>query len=217
MADFRVQAEPVCSPGRADLTTFPISRKIRSPAHKIRKRLGIPEGKKAVLISMGGIPAQYGFLEKLAVHKEIHFLIPGTGKDLRVQGNVILLPHHSEYYHPDLVNASDAVIGKVGYSTLAEVYHAGVPFGYIGRERFRESQVLISFIESHMKGLAIAENDFDSAGWLSRLRDLLALPRSLPRGPNGAEQVARFILRAASLHSIITTDQNCFLSHCCQK
>jgi hypothetical protein len=31
--------------------------------------------------------------------------------------NLVLLPHHSGFYHPDLVNASDAVIGKVGYST----------------------------------------------------------------------------------------------------
>ena len=30
-------------------------------------------------------------------------------------------------FHPDLVNASDAVIGKAGYNTLAEVFYAGTP------------------------------------------------------------------------------------------
>ena len=40
---------------------------------------------------------------------------------MRVEKNLILLPHHSVFFHPDLVNASDAVVGKLGYSTLAAV------------------------------------------------------------------------------------------------
>ncbi|MBN1220197.1 MAG: hypothetical protein JXM69_14815 [Anaerolineae bacterium] len=84
-------------------------------------------------------------------------------------------------------------MGKLGYSTVAEVYHAGVPYGYVARPRFRESPVLADFIQRQMKGLQITKSQFQSGHWLSRLPDLLALPRLTRDGPNGADQVAGFI------------------------
>lgn len=192
-ADFHIQTEPVCHLRTVDLTTFPVSRKIRSSADEIRKRLRIPKGSKAVLITMGGIEEQYDFSEQLAMIRDIHFVIPGASEKVRIHGNLVLLPHHSAYFHPDLVNACDAVIGKVGYGTVGEVYYAGVPFGYIARSRFRESQKLVSFIKNRMNGLPISEDQFYGGGWLSSLQDLLAMPRIHRQHPQGAEQVAHFV------------------------
>jgi UDP-N-acetylglucosamine:LPS N-acetylglucosamine transferase len=107
--------------------------------------------------------------------------------------NLIILPSHSGFYHPDLVNASDAVIGKVGYSTLAEVYHAGIPFGYVLRSNFRESAPMAAFIEKEMQGIFLEESDFGSGEWLTRLQDLLNLNRVQRRVTNGAEQIGNFI------------------------
>ena len=106
---------------------------------------------------------------------------------------MIILPSHSDFYHPDLVNASDAVIGKVGYSTLAEVYHAGVPFGYVVRSNFRESAPMAAFIEKEMQGIFLEESDFSSGRWLTRLQDLLNLNRVQRRVTNGAKQIGSFI------------------------
>jgi UDP-N-acetylglucosamine:LPS N-acetylglucosamine transferase len=92
-----------------------------------------------------------------------------------------------------LINASDAVIGKAGYSTLAEVYQAGVPFGYVPRARFRESPALIEYIQKEMSGLPISEAQFADHRWLSSLPDLFSLPRLQRDGVDGAEQAARFI------------------------
>jgi hypothetical protein len=192
-ATFRIQTEPVCDPCSADLTTFPVSRKKKTPAHKIRKKLKIPEGSKAILITMGGIEEEYQFFEQLAMKEDVYFVIPGARRKVTIRDNLVGLPHHSEYFHPDLVNASDAVIGKVGYSTLAEIYFAGVPFGYVARSRFRESEKLVSFIENKMCGLPISGDQFYSGEWLSCLPDILALPRINRTDPRGAEQVARFI------------------------
>ena len=50
------------------------------------------------------------------------------------------MPHHSAFYHPDLVNASDAVVGKLGYSTVAEAALAGVSYAYVPRNQFRETE-----------------------------------------------------------------------------
>ena len=83
-------------------------------------------------------------------------------------------------------------MGKVGYSTLAEVYHGGVPFGYIKRPHFQESEILAAYIQKHMNGIAIGEKEFEEGTWVSHLSELLALSSIQRRGPNGAEQVARF-------------------------
>ncbi len=192
-ATFRIQTEPICDPCDADLTTFPVSRKKKTPASQIRKKLRIPEGIKAILITMGGIEEKYEFFEQLAMNRDVYFVIPGASRKVTIRDNLVRLPHHSDYFHPDLVNASDAVIGKVGYSTLAEIYYAGVPFGYVARSRFRESQKLVSFIENKMPGLPISGDQFYSGAWLPSLHDLLALPRIPRTDPRGAEQIARFI------------------------
>lgn len=192
-ADYHIQTEPVCRYSAADLTTTPVSRAPRMSRKATREKLEIPRSAKAVLITMGGIPGEYDFLRRLQEQRGVYFVIPGNGAPARRNGNLVLLPHRSEFYHPDLVNACDAVIGKLGYSTVAEVYHAGVPLGYVARARFRESPVMARFVQRHMRGLPISEAQFHSGDWLRRLPDLLALPRITPREPNGATQAARFL------------------------
>jgi UDP:flavonoid glycosyltransferase YjiC (YdhE family) len=205
-ANYHVQTRPVCNPRQVDLTTPPIGRKIRTPRQQIRQQLGIPAEAKTVMITMGGIPWQYDFVDHLDGQDGVSFIIPGadelignanaspgTTGPLIGGGKVVLLPHHSDYYHPDLVNAADAVIGKAGYSTVAEVYNAGIPFGYVGRPKFRETQALTAFIEQEMRGLPIEETQFQSGSWLSSLEELLALPRTQRSDSCGADQIADFI------------------------
>lgn len=193
-ADYRIQVEPVCQRRDADITTLPVSRRIRRPRQQIRHELGIPDQAKAVIITLGGVPWKYEHLEQQASQSNVHFIIPGgTDEPIQVRDNLVLLPHHSAFFHPDLVNASDAVVGKAGYSTVAEVYYAGVPFGYIHRSKFRESQFLTGYVEQHMNGLPISETQFQNGAWLSTVEDLLALPRTGHRDARGAHQVARFL------------------------
>jgi hypothetical protein len=105
----------------------------------------------------------------------------------------IQCPLHSKFYHPDLVNASDAVVGKVGCSTLVEVYQAGIRFGYVVGSNFRESEPMAAFIEKKMPGLHLKEPDFSSGRWLAKLQDLLKLNRVQQRLTGGAETIGRFI------------------------
>lgn len=193
-ADYRVQTEPVCVSHAADLTTLPVSRTVRTPREEIRRRLGIPQDAQVVMVTMGGIQGEYNFLRELTRQRDVFFVIPGGSSAKEVRENLVLLPHHSDFFHPDLISASDVVIGKVGYSTLAEVYHAGVPFGYVTRTHFVESEILSSYIERHMSGLAIEESHFQDGYWISHLQDLCSFARIERKGPNGSEQVARFIL-----------------------
>jgi predicted glycosyltransferase len=142
---------------------------------------------------MGGIPESYTFLSQLQQHRDTCFVVLGAGDCLEQHDNVIVLPYRSTVFPPDLVHACDAVVSKAGYSIVAEAYHAGVPFGYVRRGRFREGPVLDAYIAAHMQSITITAPEFHSGAWLSCLPDLLALPRQPQRETRGAEQIARFV------------------------
>lgn len=192
-ADYHIQTEPICAPRACDLVTRPVAREPRTSARTIRARLGIPSDARVVLITMGGIPQQHTFVDQLTQAASVYFVIPGHHRRAERRENVVLLPHRSAFYHPDLVHASDAVIGKAGYSTVAEAYRAGVPFGYISRPKFREARTIARFIETEMHGFEISADDFENGRWIARVDDLLALPRLTRDEPNGATQIAMFL------------------------
>jgi len=194
-ADFHIQTEPLCSlNNNAGLHAPPASRKPRISAVETRSALGISDHQKAVLITMGGIPEKYHFLPTLKNHKEIHFILPGNYSTSLTEQNVTLLSHHSKFFHPDLVNACDAVIGKLGYSTIAEVFHAGIPMLYLSRSHFRESPSLASFVESKIPCAHIQAEDFENGSWFPALFELLTLPKFHRTSPNGADQIAEYTL-----------------------
>jgi len=192
-ADYRIQAEPICFPKNADLICSPISRKIRTDRQVVRKKLNISDVSKIVIITMGGVPDNQNYVHALEGDADTFFIVPGAAESVDLGRNIILLPHDSGFFHPDLIHASDAVIGKVGYSTLAEIYHSGVPFGYIARPAFRESEVLVQFIEKNMPCFSIKPTDFENGNWSCSIPDILELPRKQPELSNGADQAADFI------------------------
>ncbi|MCI5120422.1 MAG: hypothetical protein D3908_04350 [Candidatus Electrothrix sp. AUS4] len=128
--------------------------------------------------------------------RDFCFVLPGQGgKAMKVDGNLFFLPSDSAIRHPDLIAACDAVIGKVGYSTLAEVYQAGIPFAYISRESFRESGPLAEFIARKMPSLPLSEEAFRQQDLSEMLTRLCRLPRREPSKESGAEVVAEFLQR----------------------
>ena len=194
-ATCHIQTEPICHREPADLVARPVSRKVRMPAAAVRVRLGVPSAAKLVLITMGGIAERPPFLAHLAERPDVCFLVAGVGQALRAEANVIWLPQDTPLRHPDLVNAADAVVGKAGYSTIAEVYQAGVPFGYVTRDNYPETPGLVAFIRREMPALHLDREDLHSGCWVERLNELLGLPRARRAEPNGADQIAEFLLR----------------------
>jgi hypothetical protein len=192
-ASYHIQAQPVCQSDPAALSAAPASRKIKMTSRQIRRRLGLSDSCRVVMITAGGAPTNYSFIDKLKRVTDMYFILPGSADIESRQDKLILLPDNSVYFHPDLINAADAVVGKVGYSTIAEIYQAGVPFGYVARPDNREMQPLVDFIENQMSGMAIAESEFVSGTFIEHLDKLLKIPRSPDNLPNGADQIASFI------------------------
>ena len=193
LADYHIQTEPVCCPEPVDLRTAPVSRTIRDSRARVRQQLGIPDEAKMVVLTMGGIDWDYTFLRRLEPLNGIYIVTAGHTPQVESRGPVIFLSRSSTFFHPDLVNAADALIGKLGYSTLAEVYRAGVPYGYLEWPQFRESAVMADYVQTKMRGLPIETAHFQNGNWLSKLPELLALPRLERNEINGAAQIAEFI------------------------
>ncbi len=121
-ATLRLQAAPICVPDDSLKKVSPIARVARDSPLETRKALGISRESETILISMGGISMNYEFFDALAAAPQYHFIVAGASAPQGTANNITALPAKSGMYHPDLVAASDAVVGKVGYSTVCEAY-----------------------------------------------------------------------------------------------
>lgn len=201
-ADLRLQVEPFCNPHSGAYHCPPVSRLPRLGRSALRRSLGVPQDAAMVLVTMGGIEWDFS---ALAAHlgrqgSDYWLVIPGSCQEPHRLGQVVRLPHRSDFYHPDLIHAADAVLGKLGYSTIAEVWSAGLPFAYIPRGRFPESPPLEAWVQEHLPGLRIDPQHFVDGQWLDQLPALLACPRRRrdPARETGALSAARRIANWAN-------------------
>jgi hypothetical protein len=143
---------------------------------------------------MGGFPASYRFLDRLSDQPQITFVIPGSARQRERRNNLVLLPHRTGFQHADLVSAADLVVGKLGYSTLAECFQAGTPFLYLQRRSFPESPPLARFARKQMVCGEITEAEFDAASWTSRVYEMSAQRTRAVEGSAGSHQAADLVL-----------------------
>jgi len=196
-ATFHIQAIPVCNPDSlASLSVSPISRAPRTPRKLIHHKMHISDTQKMVLITMGGVKEELSLLGAFKNYPRFVFVIPGSSDTIKISGNTIHLPYHSNFYHPDLVYAADAVIGKAGYSTVSETYHARKPFGFVNREHFREAPIIEDFIINEMNGIPLSQEDFHSGKWLLSLDSIINTSPLKHEATNGAQLIAEFVINS---------------------
>jgi len=192
--DLHIQTQPFCEHASDAVQVGPISRHPRTPVGQIREQLKIPSEAKMVLVSMGGVPDHFAFLDYLPEQIDAYLVIPGTGHVACNHEKVILLPAHSHYFHPDLIQAADLIVAKAGYSTIAEAYQAGLPFAFVARPQSPESPALEHFLGNHLASVRITPEQYNRGQWIATLSKLLKLPRKAPPVENGADTVAHLLL-----------------------
>jgi len=189
-ADYRIQTEPVCRSVLCDLTSYPVARSIKSSAAQTRAALGA-QGRKIVLITMGGIPHELPFISLLKNYPEYLFVLAGQSRPGSYGDNVMMLLSDSGFHHPDLINAAHLLVCKTGYSTIAECTQTATPVCAVSRSDFAESAVLEKFIRQQLNGTTIEQNEFNSGSWLDKLPHLQTSRSRFPQ--NGADQIASFL------------------------
>lgn len=192
-ADHHIQTYPLCRPVEKAFKVPPISRATRNNRRQVRRRLNIDETDAMVLVSMGGVPDGFGFLSKLPSDLDAVLVIPGSDGRASPHPKVRLLDAHCDFYHPDLMTAADALVGKAGYSTVAEACQSGLPFGYVRRPRSPESDVLEAFINRHLPCRPIAPQAYADGAWITGLAELLRQGKRRPPLENGAHRAAQYI------------------------
>lgn len=194
LADFHIQTEPICSRlSNVPKVNEPVSRTFYTAPEIIRNQLGIGDDEKLVLMSFGGNREQFRNLDFLHAYPDSIFMIAGYGETQKREKNIISLPHNAPFYHPDLIQAADIVIGKAGYSTLAEVALAGKPFAFISRETNIESAVLAQHIHQYLPSIEITQQEYTSRSWIEKLPEILYLKPTAPAKANGADLIAEYI------------------------
>ena len=197
LATVHIQCSPMCEPLAGATVVSPVSRRRVLEAAQTRRALGLDDAddRPLVLLTMGGLG--WG-LELPDLGESVLFATLGGGDRLSREGNLIRLPDRSPLYPPDLIWAADAVVGKLGYSTVAECFHAGSRMGFIRRPGFPESPVLEAFVRENLPSVELEVGTGDghspTNGWLRGLSGLLTQPRRSGRTTNGSDEIAALLL-----------------------
>lgn len=193
-ATVHVQTAPICDPDpAADLSVGPMARPSRRTRAEVRRALGLGPEARVVVVTMGGVPQALPFIDRLAAVEGVTFLVTGAPATGRV-GDVHLFDNLTRIYMPDFLRAADAVVGKLGYSTVAEVWREGLPFAYVTRSDFRETPPLARWVASNLSGFEVPSVDFAGGDWIDRVGELVDTPRTPSRGDEAvADGVADFI------------------------
>ena len=187
-----IQTTPCCRLAPGARLVGPIARRPRRTVAATRQALGIPADGQMVLMTMGGMPGHFPFMERLGGVPELHFVLAGVESHAGLPANVRAVPHQSPFFHPDLVLAADAIVGKVGYGTVAEAFQGRTQFFYVPRPAFPESAVMEHFVREELHGVEVPLADFEGGEWLAKVADQLApVPPLLSKGgADGANAVA---------------------------
>lgn len=191
LADWHVQTEPVCRPAPGATAIPVVSRSPREGREVVRARLALRPDAPAILITGGILPGTRADLARMLRRAPgCDFIVIGGSAPEARDGSAWFLPSRSDLYHPDLVHACDVVVAKVGYSTVAEVYHAGTRMAFLTRPQFRESPVLEAFVRTRIPSHGIGAEEWETGAWLESLPGLLAQPRACRHDRNGADVLA---------------------------
>ncbi|MCX6357075.1 MAG: hypothetical protein NT045_04220 [Candidatus Aureabacteria bacterium] len=194
-------------PMHGDMGVFPairdiplIARHARIPREEVRERLGIgrAERRRVILISMGGHNAadiEHTPATDFGEYLFISFFRPAAGIP-----HLILLEDKAGMSHPDIVRASEAVISKPGYCTVAECIANATPLVYTTRDHFREFPVMEEGVRRYCRSCLMPREDFHAGAWRRHLDAFFSAPGNVP-GPSiptdGARHAARVILSMA--------------------
>ncbi|KAI9310176.1 hypothetical protein BX666DRAFT_1882631 [Dichotomocladium elegans] len=154
-----------------------VFRKYRRERIEVLAELGIPpevyNKNKILLLSFGG--------QALGKGGWVNPLPPGWICIVCCAPDGVTLPPNfyrasRDAYVPDLTNAADVVLGKLGYGTCSECIGHGTPFVYVPRPQFIEELGLKKLMMDQGSAVELAQVDFEAGLWSEAIQKASTLP-----------------------------------------
>ncbi|KAK4490886.1 hypothetical protein RD792_001601 [Penstemon davidsonii] len=172
-----------------------VVRRLHKPREEVREELGIQEDVKIVILNFGGQPSGWTLKEEYLPQGWI-CLVCGASESLDLPPNFLKLP--KDAYTPDLIAASDCMLGKIGYGTVSEALSYKIPFVFVRRDYFNEEPFLRNMLEFYQAGVEMIRRDLLTGHWRPYLEHAITLKPCYEGGINGGEVAARILQDTAS-------------------
>ncbi|KAL2652701.1 hypothetical protein R1flu_020829 [Riccia fluitans] len=179
-----------------------VVRSLRRNRHQVRKELGLSEEEKILLFNFGGQDPKWSLKDEFLPEGWKCFVC-GAPQEQELSSSFIRMER--DVYTPDLIAASDCMLGKIGYGTVSEVLAYRVPFVFIRRDYFNEEPFLRKMLDFYRAGVEMPRRDFFSGRWAPYLQRAQALKPRFNAEINGGQVVAQ-ILQDAAMGKSITAD-----------
>jgi hypothetical protein len=140
----------------------PIAETVPSQRVTIRRKLGMREDERLVLLAFGGIPLNTLPWEQMDRIKGYHFIVSSV--PIRPSPRIHVASTIAQSFST-LMASVDLVMTKPGYGTIAEAVALGVPVVYVRRYNFADEAPLVEFLHRHGRGYELTLTDFHSGNW----------------------------------------------------
>ncbi|KAJ6819094.1 L-arabinokinase isoform X1 [Iris pallida] len=183
-------------PAFRDVIDVPlVVRRLHKSRSEVRKELGIADDVKLVIFNFGGQPAGWNLKQEwLPVGWQC--LVCGASDKQELPPNFVKL--EKDAYTPDIIAASDCMLGKIGYGTFSEALAYKLPFVFVRRDYFNEEPFLRNMLEYYQGGVEMIRRDFLTGHWAPYLERALELSPCYEGGINGGQVAARILQDTAS-------------------
>ncbi|KAG8058091.1 hypothetical protein GUJ93_ZPchr0002g24544 [Zizania palustris] len=183
-------------PAFRDVIDVPlVVRRLHKSRSEVRKELGIADDVKMVIFNFGGQPAGWK-LKKEWLPDGWLCLVCGASETEELPPNFIKLA--KDAYTPDLMAASDCMLGKIGYGTVSEALAYKLPFVFVRRDYFNEEPFLRNMLEHYQCGIEMIRRDLLTGHWKPYLRRAVTLQPCYDHPINGGQVAAHILQDTAS-------------------
>lgn len=167
----------------------PLAKPGRDCRAELRARLGIAASTRLVMIAPGGMPLRLS-MRDWPVYDDLHWIVPADWAAARPD------VHRFDMLglgFTDVLASVDAVLGKLGYGTVAECACNGTPLLYIPRPDWPEEGVLTDWLQQHGRCAAVSREVLHAGRLRGTLDVLWAQPAPPCPRPTGADAAAAAI------------------------
>lgn len=194
--EFLIRLPGYCPmPAFRDVIDVPlVVRRLHRSRKEVRKELEIEDDVKLVILNFGGQPSGWKLKEEFLPPGWLG-LVCGASDSQELPPNFMKLA--KDAYTPDIIAASDCMLGKIGYGTVSEALAFKLPFVFVRRDYFNEEPFLRNMLEYYQSGVEMIRRDLLTGHWRPYLERAISLKPCYEGGINGGEVAAQVLQETA--------------------